>query len=232
MKKTIVTIAATVIAIFIFSCKGATGPAGADGVSTGTGLKTITFQEGVNGFSGSVDTRIWSNSMANFGSSGDSQVGHEVTINKRFLIDFNLDASDLPAGAIIGGATLSIMSGTSGVFSGPPVFSMYEVTGEWDESTCTWASRTAAALWTAQGADFSAVKASNSVAVTATNTRYEWTISKSIIERQINSPATAYGLIVKEDFENATFNANVSFNTSENATAANRPALTIYYSLP
>jgi hypothetical protein len=89
-------------AVVLMALASLAGPAQAD---------TVTFQQGINGYSGTSDTWLGYNDYTeNFGNDWDIHVRHDAyaTVDDRVtLIRFNL--SSLPAHAVITSASLSLL---------------------------------------------------------------------------------------------------------------------------
>jgi hypothetical protein len=224
MKKHILVFSLFVVSVLLFSCKGANGPVGS---TPEGGWYVKTYQQGVDGFGGCYDDRIWDGTPAvNYGNDTVNWVGVNSDTVKRLLIEFNTLAGTLPAGAVIEKASISLK--TMSLPNGSPVFKFYAMNTSWDESSATWLLRYTGNSWTTPGGVFPAVAVSNSVAVTAASTWYTWSVDKSVIQNGI--AGTNYGFILKEINETGTNEAY--FAMKDIASVENRPMLTIYYSLP
>jgi len=229
MKKQILIIIAAVLSLLIFSCKGAVGPAGPAGAVEPAGWHVATYQRGVSAYDACYDVRIRSNTPAtNYGSDGASLIGVQNDDVKRLIIEYYV--SDLPAGAVIEKATISLKAlDLNVVGTGNPVFTMYEMATSWFENETTWNNAVTSVAWTNPGGDFTNTAVSNSVTVDESEKWYTWSLKKELIQEKIES-GTTYGFIMKGSVETGTTQAE--FAMSENATVADRPVLTIYYSLP
>ena len=230
MKKLTLLLAAAVLGFFLFSCKGEAGPAGPTGAVEPSGWHVLNLQQGVNAYSACYDVRIWSlNPDTNYGDSVTSWVGVESGHKKRLIIEYYLSGL-LPAGAVIEKTTISLK--TESTVTVGQSFSFYEISQPWYESLqTTWNNRTTTVAWNTPGGDFTDVKASNSVKVTEQYKWYTWTVDKSLIEKKAAGGDT-YGFILVADNEALTYNAQAEFISKEYAVIADRPVLTIYYSLP
>ncbi|HRU38391.1 MAG TPA: DNRLRE domain-containing protein, partial [Candidatus Goldiibacteriota bacterium] len=227
MKKNISIIALIFLVLLLFSCKGAVGPSGPAGATEPAGWNVMTFQQGVNAYAGCYDVRIWSSTPdSNYGASTTSWVGVESGALKRLIIEFYLDGL-LPAGAVIEKATISLK--TDNAVTGGQSFSFYEMKSIWFEGEATWNNRRTTIAWNSPGGDFVNNKVSNSVKVTEQYKWYTWTVDKALIEEKATL-GTTYGFILVADNETTTYNAQAEFISKENATVADRPVLTIYYS--
>jgi hypothetical protein len=226
MKKLISIIAAVVLALSLFSCKGAVGPAGPAGASAETGLYSMSFQQGTNAFSGCYDSRIREDyATVNYGGETVSYAGAQAGVKKRFIIDFY--PTGVPAGAVVEKATISMQA--ADIYGSAPTLVMYEIKKLWFEMQVTWNQYSTGNSWTAPGGDFTATAASNAVSVSQADTWYTWTVNKELIQEKIDTGVTQGFIVVATD-ETGDREANIK--TSEYGTVAERPVLTIYYTLP
>jgi hypothetical protein len=162
---------------------------------------------------------------------------------RRALIKFDI-ASSVPAGATITSANLTMhMSKTnSGSFSAK----LHRVTSDWGEGTsnantnegsgassstndATWIHRFFnTSLWNTPGGDFSST-ISASLSVNSVGS-YSWGSNSQMVsdvQNWLNNPITNFGWIVIGD-ESSEGTAK-RFDSRQNSTNANRPALTITY---
>jgi hypothetical protein len=226
MKKIFAITLAIVSALFLFSCKGAIGPAGPEGTDPATGWMVAKYQEGVNSFTGTFDTRIWdAYPTSNYGGIGDNYIGVEGGKKKRLVIEFY--PNGLPTGVVVQAATLSMKA--LATFGAAPSLTLYEMGSSWFEMETTWNNAKTSVAWTTPGGDFTNTAVSNSVTVSQSGKWYTWTLKKELIQEKIDA-GTTYGFIMKGDVETGDSEADLIL--SEYATVADRPILTIYYTLP
>ncbi|MDP1774276.1 MAG: DUF4347 domain-containing protein [Methylobacter sp.] len=185
-------------------------------------LATATFQEGVSAYTGTTDTYLDSSSSGtNFGSSGVLTM-YAFLSTQQSLISFDL--SSIPAGSIVTGASVTFTA--SSALALLPSVDMYKMLSPWAENTSTWntlgsgvsidnieASNTADANWGAViGLGGTATFASASVA--------------STVQSWINNPASNNGWLLTAGV------TSVQFYSSEEATIAYRPQLSVTYTAP
>jgi hypothetical protein len=224
MKKTgIFVIFVSAVLMFLTSCKGDLGPAGAAGE---TGLTPMSFQDGVfpsNAYAGSADNNIISTitySSANFGSDDMASVGQGGGTITRSVFKFNL-TSLVPSNVTVSRAYLTI--NTDGAVNN--TINAHAVTTFWREMECTWNVSQLATPWTYYGGDYGTLMDSKY----AGSTTLTFSIDPAVVNSWINTPATNYGIMLK--MTNETNNIFINFYTREYAAAILRPKLTIYYSL-
>ncbi|MBI1884633.1 MAG: DNRLRE domain-containing protein, partial [Chlamydiae bacterium] len=119
---------------------------------------TITFQNGVNGYTGSKDTRLWSKAAdVNYGGETELFVGRQNYPELNSLIGFDLKS--LPSGAKIDNATLELTVAQNGDSA---TVEVHQVTTDWTEGTgccgkdgATWTFFNGTQAWTKAGGDFS-----------------------------------------------------------------------------
>jgi hypothetical protein len=162
---------------------------------------------------------------------------------RRGLIAFDI-ADNVPAGATINSVTLTL--NMSKTISGAATVELHRVLADWGEGTsnagtnggmgatattndATWLYRFYnTASWTNPGGDFSStVSASTSVSGVAA---YTWGSTSQMVAdvtAWLNTPSSNFGWVVLGD--ETTNGSAKCFDTKENATPADRPALTINY---
>jgi len=190
-------------------------------------LATTTFQEGVSGYTGTTDTYLDSTlSGTNYGASGTLQIITPLLLGstQQSLISFDLSSALIPVGAIVTSASVTFTA--SSAIAVLPSVDMYKMLSSWSESTSTWsslgsgvstdnseASSTADASWGALlGLNGTATFSSASMA--------------STVQSWINNPASNNGWLLTAGI------TSVQFYSSEAATIAYRPQLSITYTLP
>ena len=162
---------------------------------------------------------------------------------RRGLITFDV-ASGLPAGAVVSSISLT-MSMSRSIGSDAEV-GLHRVLADWQEGTIkgsgnegaggeagqgdpTWAQRALESLdWDAPGGDF-APAASAAVMVQGTDS-YTWDSTKQLVadvQSWLDDPATNYGWLLQGD-ESKSKTAK-RFDSKDNDTEGNRPALLVKY---
>lgn len=150
----------------------------------------------------------------------------------RGLLKF--DVSSIPANAIINSASLSLTA-TAVQSANPFSIDVHRMTRDWTEGaqcntngTPNWNDYSAGNPWTALGGDYNAtVRGTTSVSTTGS---YNWTIT-SLVQEWVNGTSSNFGMLMKFNNE-ATANEQKTFGSVENATAGNRPVLTVNYTIP
>lgn len=190
------------------------------------GMTIVTFQNGLNGYSGCYDTRISSESSTlNFANS-DLKVGARQHLAT--LISFDL--SNIPGNATVISATLSVYSyqregsGSFGV-------DIYAVRRPWIEDQATWNTATSSVAWGLPGCNstFSdrAEMRSDGVSVGATGW-YTWSV-RDDVQRIVNQPGTNAGWLLRQSTE---LPGALYMHSSEHTTTSQRPKLSVAYSVP
>ena len=152
-------------------------------------------------FSPIADARVEKNHPAdNYGASDKLRAGlNEFESFLRFQIS--------GIGGEVRSAKLKIMSSTNGTVDGPGV---HPVSGDWDESTLTWANRPA------RSAD-----PVSDVGVVPSNTYMEWDV-KSLIEHDMQLDLA----LISASTDSA------EYNSKEHTNAAKRPVLEVTFATP
>jgi Lamin Tail Domain len=165
----------------------------------------------------------------------------------RALIKFDI-AGNIPAGAIITNATLTLnLSGTS-TQPGTPGIELHKLLEDWGEGSsnagtqagqgapvttgdATWTNTFyPASVWATPGGSF--VQPASAVTTVGQPAFYSWSSGTIIsdIQSWVNNPSANYGWLLKSN-ETSSFQAK-RFDTRENTIAANRPVLSVTYTIP
>ncbi len=188
---------------------------------------TVVLRQGVGGYTGVNDATIsrWYPD-ANYGESGTLTIRAKDVMNT--LIRF--DISDIPAGAVVEKATLSIhCSATSN--GSPLTAEIYGLRRPWNESSVTWTQASAGDPWDEAGAYGSGDKSPDSVdsvQIQKLRVWYDWDVT-SLAQGWVSDPRSNFGAIIQ-----AHSSTSVAYycESSENASVNSRPALTVEYRLP
>jgi hypothetical protein len=169
---------------------------------------------------------------------------------RRGLVKFDVAAA-VPSGATINSVTLRL--NMSRTIVGSRDISLHRLTQDWGEGTsvaggeegggapatsndATWLYRfynpaqpSSSPMWTTAGGTFAAESARTTV---AGNGAYQWTSSAmaSDVQGWLNAPTNQFGWLLRQVDEGTSTTAK-RFDTSENSSPANRPQLTIDYSV-
>jgi hypothetical protein len=176
---------------------------------------SATFQKGVGGYTGTLDTCIKSGSPnTSFPSATTIEVIGNTT---KGLIHWDL--SSIPTGSTVNSAQITLNLITSDAYS------IYEAKKPWVELRATWIRYDIGLNWSVAGATSPADYGSTSLRLTdgpATTTLAPAGIT--VLQNWISTPASNYGFVL-------TAPNTFKFNSSE-AAVANRPKLSITYVPP
>lgn len=149
------------------------------------------------------------------------------------VVLLRFDIAAIPAGATIDAADLALTTAADALEQG--AIQLYEVTEDWAEgeavgaaAPANWTQRTAATDWTSAGAGSGSrtTTAMTELAPVAAATRYTTAVPIDLVQRWVDGAADNRGLVLIP-IDAATH--GVDFETSESATAAARPTLTITF---
>lgn len=190
-------------------------------------LTTVSFQQGSlpsSSYAGSTDATIKEGSATtNFGAAttceadGDDGSG----VDKSCLLKWTV--SGIPAGSTVQSAsiTLQVTNGS------PNTYSLYEVKRSWSESAVTWNNATGSTTWATAGAKGSTDRGSLVGSVTGGTGSRTITLNAAgvaLVQAWVDGTSNNGVLIA------STSNTDgIDFASSEHATAAQRPKLTITY---
>ena len=218
-----------------------------------TAATTVSFQQGVGGYTSTLDTFLAESapttthgSLTSVGWDSDdpSGSGNDSIALIRFDNIFGASAGQIPAGSTILSARLSLFM--SMTIAADVDVSLHRVISDWGEGTsdaldkegkgaaatpgdATWLHTFAPSdLWRDVGGDFislaSAVSIVNDVGI------YRWKANDmTVLDVQgwLDAPSTNFGWIVRGD--ESTNTTAKRFNSRENPDAATRPTLEIVY---
>ncbi|KYF51494.1 hypothetical protein BE08_22510 [Sorangium cellulosum] len=190
-------------------------------------LTTVSFQQGSlpsSSYSGSTDATIKEGAATtNFGAAttceadGDDGSG----VDKSCLLKWTV--SGIPAGSTVRSAsiTLEVTDGSSNTYN------LYEVKRSWSESAVTWNNATGSTTWATAGAKGSTDRGGLVGSVTGGTGSRTITLNAAgvaLVQAWVDGTSNN-GIIIA-----STSNTNgIDFASSEHATAAQRPKLTITY---
>jgi hypothetical protein len=193
---------------------------------------TAAFRDGVNGYAGTRDTYISENApTTNYGAAtalytdGDDPAGSGRDLSA--LLKWNI--SSIPSGSTINSVTLTVRV-TNGSAN---TYSLYALTRDWAESAATWQNATSTTSWEVAGAKGASDRNSTalgSLQASAAGT-YSITLNSAGVARVqqwLDNPASNFGVIIA-----SSGNADgVDLTSSEGATLADRPQLSVTYLPP
>lgn len=193
------------------------------------GLQTITFQQGLEGYTGCADTRISEeNPNSNF---GDKELVLGMKGRASVLVRF--DVSSLPQYAVIVEATLGLHVSNWGQRDAEPLIATtYVVNRTWEEMQATWMHATTADRWGVPGcndidSDRSDVPM-GSQAIYEASVWYDWDVTPAV-QNWVTDPASNKGLIVQQ--RNVEIGGEYDLRSSEYPGIPFRPRLIVKYYL-
>lgn len=170
----------------------------------------------------------------NFGSSTVIYIGSAIDSTHRGLIKF--DFSSIPSAAILSSATLEIyMSAEGSDFA--RTIGIYRIIRSWVETQTTWNIASTGVNWGSPGGANTTTDinptAIGSKAMTTTEAVgfKSFVLNTATVQGWINGSILNYGMHLKNTSE-ADESASWTFSSSNNATSANRPKLTLNYIVP
>lgn len=201
---------------------------------TYTEIITESFQDGVapnTSYSGTRDTYIsQANAASNFGSATTVQVdGDDPSGSGQDLVTLlKWDISSIPAGATVDSAEIA-MSVTNA--SGGP-YPAYAALRDWVETQANWNQAASGVNWGSPGAAGASDRGTDPVATfsgAAGPATYALNAAGlALVQSWIDTPASNRGIIVASP----TTADGLDLSSRNSGTAANRPKLTVRYTLP
>lgn len=192
-------------------------------------MATVTLQEGVDGYAGTVDTYLsaW-DPGGTYGSSSRINVRSPNVFNG--LVRFDL--SDVPALALetgLRGAALSFYVAAASN-NNPSLIQAYKLNRPWSESQATWQQAANGQPWSQPGAN--GVPADREDAPAGGRT-FQGSGSRQgleitdLVADWLADPASNYGLLLRSDSPDVQYN----LVSSNDATLSRRPRLLLVYPL-
>lgn len=197
--------------------------------ATSQAAVTVTFQQGVSGYASATDTYI-DGTATTTGRGSSTTLRIDVSPDKqqaliRFGQLFESEGGPVPDGATITSATLRLVVGTGA--GTVQQIGFHRMKGAWSDSA-TWATFGAAPWNTSGGVQPDNIEAVSTADVSTTipDGVNVISVTSSILAWQA-SPSSNFGWVLNE-----TVDDSVTFDSSESATPANRPLLSITYDAP
>jgi len=185
----------------------------------------VTLQDGLNGYTGTTDT--WLNSDSPTTNYGTLDQGHlQYSTQDRQLHQFDL--SSIPSNATITSATLSFY--VFSVTGGTPNVSCYRVLKQWDELQATYNNRLTGTAWGTPGLQSGTDYNATAIATSGSISGAGWANFSvtSQVQSWVNGSQTNYGVMYKESSAGHLHN-DLSEYTIDTSL---RPKLSITYTLP
>jgi hypothetical protein len=165
----------------------------------------------------------------NFGAETSMEVEGGDKEANRVVGLFQWDLSELPSGALLRSASISLYVVNE---TQSPGYSFFESKRAWAESEATWKLAAAGQPWKLPGARSPQDRGSEALGTAAPRTKGDVSIllnraGEALIQSWIRTPAANHGLILASDSNTDGF----GFNTRRATQAERRPRLTITYTL-
>ena len=199
-------------------------------------LTIVYLQPTVGGCSGPTtvtsigDTAVdKQNATTNTGTAATmiSNAGNNNTTNNTAYSLVQFDLSAVPPGATISSATMSLDVTTN---KSNQVDQVHAMSTQWAETGATWNTRDGITAW-GGGSTFSSTdyKATTIASFTPSANGVQTQTVTSMVNDWVNNGVPNRGLVL---VSTGTNNADAAYATRENGTAANRPSLTVNWTLP
>lgn len=175
-----------------------------------------------------ADAGSFNSSADAYLSSGSPNVNNstnvimDLTNTRDGVVRF--DISSIPTGSTVTAATLTLVATAVGSATAVKNYGSNRILVDWTESTVTWNTPGSTA-----GSHF-ASSATDIIAVSATGS-YNWNVLNDVASFVAGS-AINYGWRIIWSSNTSGTNKQVDFGTKENATAGNRPVLSVTYTPP
>lgn len=210
----------------------------------------VTFQEGLNGYTGTTDTTIFRDAATNaLGGTVAILVGATGSSDRRGLLRFDL--SSIPQNAEVSNAVLTLRVDAQGsAAQASDVFMIHPLLKDWGEGVAvagqangtgsgfgaaagsgdaTWNSNHHnQSTWTTPGGDFDP-SLSSEAQIASQTLVFQSTAVAAAVQQWVSDPSRNFGWIITGN-ENGARNAR-RFTSSEGA-QARRPQLQVTYQVP
>jgi hypothetical protein len=187
--------------------------------------ETVTYQQGVNGYAGCMDTYVV---MSTDSTPSDATTliveGYHCSacIDQRALIRYDLSVLD--KNVTITKAELMVYSPRQ-PRPGPGTVRAFRITKSWTPAEANWFNATQSIRWSKAGADFDTAAQATLTYTTQVNVWHTLDVTAAV-KGFVSNPETNFGLLLKLDPAMYT----VAYVSSEGATTGQRPKLVITYS--
>ncbi|MCC6444105.1 MAG: DNRLRE domain-containing protein [Armatimonadetes bacterium] len=199
-------------------------------------MPSVSFQRGVApdaSYASTKDTRIYSTNPATiYHSTTDLNAApnHSTYGDGRFLIAF--DVSAIPSSAVVSAASLELYLAQLVSGSGLAALEVWSLTQSWVETEACWQNRQSGVAWTAPGGTKGSLLGTINGTSTGTKTLSSAALAEAV-QGWVSDPASNGGLLIKcpDADEASTPYTNMMFRPGEYTNAAQRPKLTVTYSV-
>ena len=188
---------------------------------------TQSFQNGVDGYLGTIDTRIRGDMPTRvFGNSSKLEIDGKPD----FSTLLRWDLGWVPAGATILSATISVHT----VATSNDLFELYALKRPWVESEANFLEASSGDLWEVSGASGAGDRGTTVLGTLTAPTLGQTTVElndagRAVLQSWLANPQNNHGFIF-QDYTDATTD-DLDFRSSETSKVAERPKLTIAYTL-
>jgi hypothetical protein len=197
-------------------------------VTVGSPPVTASFQNGVlpsAGYTGMVDTMLRSNKPAN-NSGNATKLTVDGSPDTVSLLRWDL--SSLPAGATVQSASITFYIHDASTGS----YELYGMNRAWTENQAHWTQAATGSAWQIPGAAGAADRDTTVLgSITPTTIGFHTlplnAAGLAVLAGWLNDPATNHGLALLDDL----VGDSAGFHSSEHSTLANRPKLTLTYTV-
>lgn len=218
--------------------------------------QTSTFQDGVNGYSGTEDNILiaGSNANNNYGGNPSMLAGYDGFVPRRNLLRFDLSSLSLNPGESVSSASITLNLNARPT-SGPVEIGVYEVIAAnagWVEGSSNGAIEAGASSWNylstgatppagsttwdggSNGAlegwpgSVSPMDVATITTTTALGTKITFDLSPAVVEGWINNPGSNGGVVLSSTAGPPNSNNYLAgFDASEDGTVALRPSFEV-----
>ena len=196
------------------------------------GKETITFQEGLYGYSDSGAGLLFSRDTdcCYYSATWRGRIGEYAGIN-RLVVKFDNISEEIPDGAIITEAKLKLYQ-YQNYRATNHVIEAYPLYRDWYEKGVSWNNCGVESCWEVPGAEGTGDRASEPVASVTLDNQInlwrEWDIT-SLVQSWLSGTISNYGILLKERNETTGHSRYIMDNDSD---TEHRPVLEIGYYIP
>ena len=190
----------------------------------GTQPITVSFQDGVNAYNGTRDTKLISNTPnTNYGI--DTTIEVDGALKKSALLYWNL--SSIRSGSKIRSVEITVNVTNKST----ETYELYESRRPWVESEATWNEFAFGQSWQVAGADGPEDRRAAVLGAIADSSEGSHTFSLNstgvaVVQAWVDNPAANHGFIILEHINTRD---GLDFSSRENRTISKRPKLTVIY---
>lgn len=193
--------------------------------STSEAQTQIDFQQGLNGYSGALDTKIKSDApTTNFGSTSDIEIDGSPDYGA--LLYWDLSA--IPSGSIVTAVEITVNAFNPSSHE----YELYESKRAWSEGGATWQVYDTGLPWETAGASGANDRGSTALGgLSAPSTGFQTVALNAsgiaVVQGWIDSPSSNLGFVL-QDYSDANSDG-IDFYTREAAAVGDRPMLSVTY---